>query len=138
LRYDNYKASADPNASQEAPVAVEVKPSVDDHKYIQKRPVTYTDWTEGMRNPATFAKGLPDFQRVAKLAREKGCLAARKFAFFIAVPGTRLEDHKITGQLSAEEWKETVEALEKEELAKTDEGKAEVKPAAPDKQKTES
>ena len=141
LRYENYKASADPNAEQEAPAAPEVKPSVDDHKYVHKRPVTYTDWSEGMRNPATFAKGLSDFRRVAKLARGKGCLVARKFALFIAVPGTRLEDHKVTGQISAEEWKATVEALEQEEAGqskKEEEENEENKSASVEEEKVES
>jgi hypothetical protein len=78
---------------------------------VLKRPVTYTDWTEGMRNPASFTKGIADFKRVARLARDKGCLVARKFAPFIAVPGVAREDQKVTGLITAEEWKQEVEAL---------------------------
>ena len=95
-----------------------------------------------MRNPATFAKGLSDFGRVAKLARDKGCLVARKFALFIAVPGTRLEDHKVTGQISAEEWRATVEALEQEEAAQSkkeeEEHNEDSKPASVEEEKVES
>jgi len=80
-------------------------------EFVKKRPVTYTDWTEGARNPATFASGLTDFQKVSKLAREKGCLVARKFAPFVVVPGVAPTDANVTGQISVEEWKAEIEVL---------------------------
>jgi hypothetical protein len=86
---------------------------------VLKRPVTYTDWTEGMRNPATFVKGITDFKRVARLARDKGCLLARKFALYVAIPGMAPEDQKVTGEITVEEWKEEVEAMR----VKDEEGK---------------
>jgi hypothetical protein len=93
---------------------------------VLNRPVTYTDWTEGMRNPASFTKGVEDFKRVARLARAKGCLLARKFAPFVAVPGVPLEEQKITGQITAEEWTAAIEAMQgKEPEEKPVEEKAE-------------
>lgn len=80
---------------------------------VLKKPVTYTDWTEGMRNPACFAKGITDFRRVAKLARDRGCLLARKFAPFVVVPGVAKEDHKVTGDITAEIWRREVELMKK-------------------------
>jgi hypothetical protein len=84
---------------------------------VKRAPVTYTDWSEGMRNPALFTKGVVDFQRVARIAREKGCLFARKFAPFLPVPvvaGIRNNDEPDnsniapTGSLSVEEWDNTI------------------------------
>jgi hypothetical protein len=72
-----------------------------------------------MRNPATFVKGITDFKRVARLARDKGCLLARKFALYVAVPGMALEDQKVSGEITVEEWKEEVEAMR----VKDEEGK---------------
>ncbi len=80
-------------------------------EFVKKRAVTYTDWTQGMRNPATFANGLVDFQKVARLARDKGCLVARKFAPFIVLPGVAKEDLDVTGQMSAEQWRQEIEKL---------------------------
>lgn len=79
---------------------------------VLKRPVTYTDWSEGMRNPASFTKGLSDFKRVAQLARKNGCLVARKFALSVAVPGVAKEDQKVTGQITVEEWQQEVKLLQ--------------------------
>ena len=97
--------------SNNASSGEEAKPAAEPFHFVLKRPVTYTDWTEGMRNPASFTKGLVDFKRVARLARAKGCLVARKFAPFVAVPGAAPEDRKVTGQISVEEWKGEVEVL---------------------------
>jgi hypothetical protein len=93
---------------------------------VLKTPVTYTDWTEGMRNPASFTKGIADFRRIARLARNQGCLVARKFAPFIAVPGVAKEDQKVTGHITAEEWRQEVE------LMKTKDEKTNPKPSAED------
>jgi hypothetical protein len=78
------------------------------------RPVTYTDWSEGMKNPATFCNGTKDLKRVGKLAREKGCLVARKFATHINVPGVPMDEQKITGEISAEEWLSIIFELQQE------------------------
>jgi len=87
-------------------------------EFVKKRPVTYTDWTEGARNPATFAKGIADFQKVSRLARDKGCLVARKFAPYVALPGVSKKVHTVTGQISAEEWKREIELLAAEQKTK--------------------
>ena len=78
-------------------------------------PVTYTDWTEGMKNPALFTKGVTDLKRVGKLARDKGCLVARKFATHISIPGVPLEDQKITGDLSMEDWAAVIKDIQSNE-----------------------
>mmetsp|Transcript_2920 Transcript_2920/g.5470 ORF Transcript_2920/g.5470 Transcript_2920/m.5470 type:complete len:694 (+) Transcript_2920:79-2160(+) len=45
--------------------------------------VTYCDWSENAKNPATFTirrkDNFKEFKKVIKLAREEGCLFARKF-----------------------------------------------------------
>jgi hypothetical protein len=45
--------------------------------------VTYCDWSENAKNPATFVisrrDNFKEFRNVIKLAREEGCLLARKF-----------------------------------------------------------
>lgn len=87
---------------------------------VKRAPVTYTDWSEGMRNPALFTKGVVDFQRVARIAREKGCLFARKFAPFLPVPGgtsnNKLREtngNSVPGYLSVEEWSTSLRDLGK-------------------------
>mmetsp|Transcript_2372 Transcript_2372/g.4287 ORF Transcript_2372/g.4287 Transcript_2372/m.4287 type:complete len:658 (-) Transcript_2372:1781-3754(-) len=78
-------------------------------------PVTYTDWTEGMKNPALFTKGVADLKRVGKLARDKGCLVARKFATHISIPGVPLEDQKITGDFCMEDWAAVIKDIQSNE-----------------------
>jgi hypothetical protein len=46
---------------------------------VLKRPVTYTDWSQGMRNPTSYTNGIRDFERVARIARKQKCFVARKF-----------------------------------------------------------
>lgn len=70
---------------------------------VAKRAVTYTDWTEGMRNPATFVGGPRDLAKVAALARKQGCLFARKFA----LQGP-LEGSHVTGQITVHDWNEVI------------------------------
>jgi hypothetical protein len=79
---------------------------------VAKRAVTYTDWTEGMRNPATYTNGIRDFQRVAKIARKQGCLFARKFALVHAIPG---EEKVVTGAIAVDAWKEAIEVMQRAE-----------------------
>jgi hypothetical protein len=97
-------------------------------EFVKKRPVTYTDWSEGARNPATFAKGLADFRKVARLARAKGCLVARKFAPFITLPGKAKKDHEVTGQFTADEWKEEMDKVVVD-VAVVEEAKTSTQPA---------
>ena len=84
--------------------------------WLERRKVTYTDWSMGMRNPACFTRGIKDFATVARLAREQKCLLARKFAPLD--PATE----KVTGDISVEDWNKEMETLmqqeqQKEELA---------------------
>ena len=79
-----------------------------------------------MRNPALFTKGVIDFQRVARIARDKGCLFARKFAPFLPVPNvvgaaaaavaeqnSNSNNNIATGNLSVEEWNNALHDLAK-------------------------
>lgn len=84
------------------------------YEFVKKHPITYTDWTTGARNPATFANGLKDFKRVSMLARDMGCLVARKFAPYIAPPGVDKASLQITGQLSVEEWRKEIDILKEQ------------------------
>lgn len=79
---------------------------------ILLKPVTYTDWTQGMKNPATFSHGVTDLKRVGRVARDKGCLVARKFAPCIAVPGVPKWEQKITGEISITEWEAAIRELQ--------------------------
>ena len=58
---------------------------------VEKRPVTYTDWSEGMRNPTSFSS-VRDLKRVASAAREQGCLMARKFVIATDAPAISVDD----------------------------------------------
>ena len=78
-------------------------------RQIVRRAVTYTDWSEGMRNPATYTAGMAEFQKIARRARREGCLLARKFAPALVVPGT---EPTMTGQISVDEWKSVVQDFE--------------------------
>jgi hypothetical protein len=96
------------------PIAANHKAEEERPELVLKRPVTYTDWTEGMRNPACFTNGLVDFAIVARLARAKGCIMARKFAPYVAVPGQ--EGQEVTGQLMVDEWKQELETIRQKEV----------------------
>jgi Core-2/I-Branching enzyme len=65
---------------------------------VERRQVTYVDWSEGMRNPAAFANGIRDLARVAKLARANRSLFARKF--MMVAPGS----DQVSGAITVEEW----------------------------------
>mmetsp|Transcript_24844 Transcript_24844/g.68479 ORF Transcript_24844/g.68479 Transcript_24844/m.68479 type:complete len:655 (+) Transcript_24844:277-2241(+) len=98
------------NSSAEASCPPPIK-----NQRIHLKPVTYTDWTEGMKNPALFSNGATDLKRVGKLARDKGCLVARKFGTHVNIPGVALEDQKITGAISIEEWAGVIREIQEGE-----------------------
>ncbi|CAJ1912817.1 unnamed protein product [Cylindrotheca closterium] len=87
---------------------------------VLKRAVTYTDWTEGMRNPACFTKGILEFGKVAQLARKEGCLVARKFAPKVVIPGEEASKDitQEKGYITAEDWLEAVQKMEQEDAEK--------------------
>lgn len=101
---------------------------------LELRPVTYTDWSEGMRNPQTFVNGFSDLKRVGKQARDQGCLVARKFAPFVKLPGVRQSDLKVTGEIPVDDWDKAMRELQESEKeqkkAETDKAAA-VAAAAP-------
>jgi len=86
------------------------------NRCIFLKPVTYTDWTEGMKNPATFSNGPTEFKRICRLARDMGCLVARKFATHISIPG--VEQQRLTGCISMEEWEAVTTEIQSEEEIK--------------------
>ena len=103
------------------------------NQQIVLTPVTYTDWTEGMKNPALFSKGATDLKRVGKLARDRGCLVARKFATHVSIPGIPLDEQKITGAISIEEWAtviKEIQSCEKESASEQEDKPAVVAPPA--------
>jgi len=44
-----------------------------------KRRVTYCDWSDGAKNPASFCN-VKEFKEVVQMGKKEGCLFARKFA----------------------------------------------------------
>lgn len=89
--------------------------------WLQRRPVTYTDWSMGMRNPASFIQGMKDFKQVARLARKKGCLFARKFALYLEEPGNptaaKKTNNDLTGEIKTDEWQAEIQSIMEEEQA---------------------
>lgn len=101
-----------------APASDTVTPvpaAVNKNECVLLRPVTYTDWTEGMKNPAMFCHGAKDLKRVAKLARGNGCLVARKFSTYLPIPGVPKEEQKITGEITVGQWSQVMSELHREE-----------------------
>lgn len=74
------------------------------------RPITFTDWSEGMRNPKSFFRGSNDLLMTGRLARQQGSLLARKF---ILCPPSEDPSGKapeeLSGYISVEEWKQMLE-----------------------------
>jgi len=77
--------------------------------WLERRKVTYTDWSVGMRNPALFTNGIKDFVNIARLARQQQCLFARKFS------PLDLASQNRTGDISVEEWTKEMEILTKQQ-----------------------
>lgn len=69
------------------------------------RPITFTDWSEGMRNPTSYHEGMKDLSRIGKLARSQGSLFARKFVPI--GPGKTSP----TGHLQAADWLSFIKTL---------------------------
>jgi hypothetical protein len=59
---------------------------------VAKRAVTYTDWTEGMRNPATHTNGIRDFQRA--LFGKKLFICAQSLLLFMLSQGKKGRDRR--------------------------------------------
>ena len=106
-------ASSNDDAQSTTSTSTSSLPNTNDS--IILKPVTYTDWSEGMKNPALYTRGETDFKRVSKLARDKGCLLARKFATHVSVPGISSKAQKITGELSMKQWVFVINELQEEE-----------------------
>jgi hypothetical protein len=110
------------NASDELyfPTALNLLGIMPFSQQIARRRVTYCDWSVSARNPASFVKGVEDLKRVAAIARNEGCLFARKFTPFQAIPGdtSTAKQKESPGQITVEEWKECIHALAKKSTAK--------------------
>lgn len=90
-------------------------PSNDASPWLERRRVTYTDWSMGMRNPASFTKGIKDFANVARLARQQKTLFARKFCPYLEIPGQDATSVERTGEITVEEWKNELETIIQQE-----------------------
>lgn len=77
---------------------------------LERRRITYADWSESARNPASFSHGVEDFRRVAAMARREGCLFARKFTLWDVnnkQNATNKNGEDVPpGRITVEEWKE--------------------------------
>jgi hypothetical protein len=87
-----------------APTAESLSPT------IAVTSVTYTDWSEGMRNPKAFFRGPTDLRNIARLARGQGSLVARKFILcpFSDDPASK-ETTELPGFISTEAWQQVME-----------------------------
>lgn len=105
------------NASDELyfPTALAVQGilNLEGDENIKRQAVTYTDWTQGMKNPASFA-GVTELKTIRQQALQKGCLLARKFVL------QREGDSSTEQVISVDEWRKTV--LESEEDFPTEDG----------------
>ena len=79
-----YNCFLETRASDELyfPTALSLLGILPNSTQVEKKRVTYADWSESARNPASFSHGLVDLQQVAELARKEGCLFARKFTLW--------------------------------------------------------
>lgn len=69
---------------------------------VEQKRLTYCDWSESAKNPATFSNGKEDLKRIVMLSLNEGCLFARKFATSSPLCKER------TGDITVEDWKEIV------------------------------
>eukprot|EP00977_Amphora_coffeiformis_P008636 scaffold1953_cov176-Amphora_coffeaeformis.AAC.54 len=72
--------------------------------------VTFTDWSEGMRNPKSFFRGSNDLRTISRLARAQGSLLARKF--ILCPPSedaTGKAPEEMSGYITVDQWKQMIE-----------------------------
>ena len=90
------------------------------NKEIVKRRITYCDWSMSAKNPASFEidrnESFQELKRVIRLAREEGCLFARKFTPPITktmtTPGDPAEERSSASTgITGEEWLEIVKKI---------------------------
>ena len=75
----------------------------DNYAQVRKQAITFTDWSEGMRNPMSYYQGPADLTTIATRARLQGSLVARKFVL------QRSEEDAVTGEMSWEDWQVCVD-----------------------------
>jgi Core-2/I-Branching enzyme len=73
---------------------------------VKQKRITYCDWSESAKNPATFSNGKADLRRIVELSRKEGCLFARKFSPVAPQCTER------TGDMTVEDWKEVILSAE--------------------------
>ncbi len=75
---------------------------------VARKRITYCDWSMNAKNPASFditrTDGFKELKRVVRLAREEGCLFARKFTL-------EKQENIVDGVITAEEWLELLNKL---------------------------
>lgn len=82
-----WECFADCNASDELYFPTSLALLGIDDEQLEKKRITYADWSMGPKNPATFATA-KELKTVVVEARKEGCLIARKF------DGIELDDWK--------------------------------------------
>ena len=77
---------------------------------LEKRRVTYADWSVSARNPASFV-GAKELKRVAGIARKEGCLFARKFVLWCDEDdsGKSKQEEVPPGHITVAEWKQCID-----------------------------
>jgi hypothetical protein len=78
---------------------------------VKQKRITYCDWSESAKSPATFSNGKVDLKRIVELCRKEGCLFARKFSPVAPQCTER------TGDMTIEDWKDVI--LTAEEIAES-------------------
>jgi len=111
--------------SSETPATTTTTTSADPmnmNKEIAKRRITYCDWSMSAKNPASFEidrnESFQELKRVIRLAREEGCLFARKFTppitktMTMTTPGDPVEESSSASTgITGEEWLEIVKKI---------------------------
>jgi hypothetical protein len=113
-----YNCFLETRASDELyfPTALSLLGILPNSTQVTKKRVTYADWSESARNPASFHNGLVDLKQVAELARKEGCLFARKFTLWSETTTESdevklVEDALPPGHIAVEEWKACIDTL---------------------------
>ena len=79
---------------------------------VAYRRVTYCDWSMNARNPETFTitnqDEFSDVKRVVRLAREEGCLFARKFVLKGSVSDDNKNESSPSSIITGDQWFEII------------------------------
>lgn len=111
---DNKKAedgTGDATTTTATTTETEPEPTVESlSPTVRFKSVTYTDWSEGMRNPKSFFRGPNDLRTISRLARQQGSLVARKF--IMCAPNSDSSGkarEELSGSITVDDWKQVLE-----------------------------